>query len=99
MNKFYLLSAGLCCALLAGCDSLPSKKQCCGNMFPSASELLCSAEWERPHVDPAPSTRLAGDPGTSYDMGLERLTKPPFDKDFILADELQPEALVYAFQW
>ncbi len=86
MNKFYLLSAGLCCALLAGCDSLPSKKQCCGNMFPSASELLCSAEWERPHVDPAPSTRLAGDPGTSYDMGLERLTKPPFDKDFILAD-------------
>jgi hypothetical protein len=86
MNKIYLLSAGLCCALLAGCESLPENKEYNGNSSSAALTVLSSAEWQRPNVDPTPSTRLVGDAKISYDMGLERLTKPPFDKNFILAD-------------
>jgi hypothetical protein len=86
MNKIYLLSAGLCCALLAGCDSLPEKKGYMGNSSYVSAKLLSLTGWQRPNVDPTPSTSLSGDAKISYDMGLERLNKAPFDKDFILAD-------------
>jgi hypothetical protein len=86
MKKIYLLSAGLVCALLVGCDSLPENKQHGGNVSPLALKVLTPAGWERPHVDPMPLASFAGDARISYDMGLERLNKAPFNKDFILAD-------------
>ncbi len=90
MNKIHLLSAGLSCVFLAGCgtssEAFEKSERASAVALPSAVAFQESGQWVRPDVAENPSTRLLGEPLASYEAGLERLTKAPFNKDFILAD-------------
>ena len=60
--------------LLAGCDTLSPK------------DKTASSRWDHPDIIDAANCHFTETLGTSYAGGLTRLTQPPFDKDFLLAD-------------
>lgn len=81
MKVTYFLSLVVGSALLAGCgDSLTQQQES------SAQMNQGQGAWVRPNVVDPVATHLYDYPGASYQGGLDRLTKAPFDKDFILAD-------------
>lgn len=77
MKNIFFLSVVAGATLLAGCSN---------EVEDESLTKTCDGPWVAPKIVDTPTADWFGEPGVTMHAGLERLTKDPFNKDFILAD-------------